>query len=55
MYNNKSMQKYLTKAGSKNIRKSKIGDSRIQVFSEVEEVHRFIDEDFIEEALQCTK
>ena len=55
MYDNKSMQKYLDEAGFKNIRKSKIGDSGIQVFSEVEEVHRFIDGDFIEVALQCTK
>ncbi len=55
MYDNKSMQKYLAEAGFKNIRKCKIGDSGIQVFSEVEEVHRFIDGDFIEVALQCTK
>ena len=55
MYDNKSMQKYLTEAGFKNIRKSQIGDSGIKIFSEVEEKHRFIDEDFIEVALQCTK
>jgi len=55
MYDNKSMQKYLTEAGFKNIRKSKIGDSGIKIFSEVEEKHRFIDGDFIEVALQCTK
>ena len=55
MHDNKLMQKYLAEAGFKNIRKSKIGDSGIQVFSKVEEVHRFIDGDFIEVALQCTK
>jgi hypothetical protein len=55
MYDNKSMQKYLTEAGFKNIRKSKIGDSGIKIFSEVEEKHRFIDGDFIEVAIQCTK
>jgi predicted SAM-dependent methyltransferase len=55
MYDNKSMQKYLTEAGFKNIRKSQIGDSGIKIFSEVEEKHRFIDGDFIEVALQCTK
>ena len=55
MYDNKSMQKYLAEAGFKNIRKSKIGDSEIKVFSEVEEKHRFVDGDFIEVALQCTK
>ena len=49
------MQKYLTEAGFKNIRKCKIGDSGIKVFSEVEEMHRFVDGDFIEVALQCTK
>ena len=55
MYDNKSMQKYLNEAGFKNIRKSIIGDSGIKVFSEVEEKHRFVDGDFIEVALQCTK
>ena len=55
MYDNKSMQKYLTEAGFKNIRKSQIGDSGIEIFAEVEEKHRFIDGDFIEVALQCTK
>lgn len=55
MYDNKSMQKYLTASGFKNIRKCKIGDSGIKVFSEVEEIHRFVDGNFIEVALQCTK
>ena len=55
MYDNNSMQKYLFEAGFKNIRKSKIGDSGIKVFTEVEEKHRFVDQDFIEVALQCTK
>jgi len=55
MYDNKSMQKYLTEAGFKNIRKSQIGDSEIKIFAEVEEKRRFIDGDFIEVALQCTK
>jgi predicted SAM-dependent methyltransferase len=55
MYDNKSMQKNLAEAGFSNIRKSKIGDSGIKVFSEVEEMHRFVDGDFIEVALQCTK
>ena len=55
MYDNKSMQKNLAEAGFRNIRKSKIGDSGIKVFSEVEEMHRFVDGDFIEVALQCTK
>lgn len=55
MYDNKSMQKYLTEAGFKKIRKSQIGDSGIKIFAEVEEKRRFIDGDFIEVALQCTK
>jgi predicted SAM-dependent methyltransferase len=55
MYDNKSMQKNLAEAGFGNIRKCKIGDSGIKVFSEVEEIHRFVDGDFIEVALQCTK
>jgi predicted SAM-dependent methyltransferase len=55
MYDNNSMQKYLTETGFKNIRTATIGDSGIKVFSEVEEIHRFVDGDFIEVALQCTK
>jgi len=55
MYDNKSMQKNLAEAGFRNIRKSKIGDSGIKVFSEVEEIHRFVDGDFIEVAPQYTK
>jgi predicted SAM-dependent methyltransferase len=55
MYDNKSMQKYLAEAGFKNIKKCKIGDSGINIFSEVEELHRFIDGDFVEVAIQCTK
>jgi predicted SAM-dependent methyltransferase len=55
MYDNKSMQKYLTEAGFKNIRKSQIGDSEIKIFAEVEEKRRFVEGDFIEVALQCTK
>ena len=55
MYDNNSMQKYLTETGFKSIRTATIGDSGIKVFSEVEEMHRFIDGDFIEVALQCTK
>jgi predicted SAM-dependent methyltransferase len=55
MYDYKSMQNYLAEAGFKNIKKSKIGDSGIDIFSEVEELHRFIDGDFVEVAIQCTK
>ena len=55
MYDNKSMQNYLAEVGFKNIKKCKIGDSGINVFSEVEELHRFIDGDFVEVAIQCTK
>jgi predicted SAM-dependent methyltransferase len=55
MYDEKSMQKYLSEAGFKNVRKCQFGDSGIEVFSEVEELHRFIDKDFIEVAFQCTK
>jgi predicted SAM-dependent methyltransferase len=55
MYDYKSMQNYLAQAGFKNIKKCKIGDSGIDIFSEVEELHRFIDGDFVEVAIQCTK
>jgi len=55
MYDEKSMQKYLSEAGFKNIKKCQFGDSGIEVFSEVEDRHRFIDNDFIEVAFQCTK
>jgi predicted SAM-dependent methyltransferase len=55
MYDYKSMQNYLAEAGFKNIKKCKIGDSGIDIFSEVEELHRFIDGDFVEVAIQCTK
>jgi predicted SAM-dependent methyltransferase len=55
MYDEKSMQKYLFEAGFKSVRKCQFGDSGIEVFSEVEELHRFIDKDFIEVAFQCTK
>jgi len=55
MYDNKSMQNYLAEAGFKNIKKCKIGDSGIDAFSEVEELHRFIDGDFVEVAIECTK
>ncbi len=55
MYDNKSMQNYLAEVGFKNIKKCKIGDSGIDVFSEVEELRRFIDGDFVEVAIQCTK
>ena len=55
MYDNKSMQKKLHEAGFKSIKKCKIGDSEIDVFSEVEELHRFVDGDFVEVAIQCTK
>jgi predicted SAM-dependent methyltransferase len=55
MYDNKSMQNYLAEIGFKNIKKCKIGDSGIDIFSEVEELHRFIDGDFVEVAIQCTK
>jgi predicted SAM-dependent methyltransferase len=55
MYDNNSIQKYLFESGFKNIRKCKFGDSGISVFSEVEEIHRFIDGDFNEVAIQCTK
>jgi ABC-type Fe3+-hydroxamate transport system substrate-binding protein len=55
MYDYKSMQNYLAEAGFKNMKKCKIGDSGIDIFSEVEELHRFIDGDFVEVAIQCTK
>jgi|TARA_B110000305_G_C19087264_1_gene469087 predicted SAM-dependent methyltransferase len=57
MYDEKSMEKYLSEAGFVNIKKCKFQDSGIEVFSEVEELHRFIDGDdgFIEVAFQCTK
>jgi predicted SAM-dependent methyltransferase len=55
MYDNKSMQNYLAEVGFKNIKKCKIGDSGIDIFSEVEELRRFIDGDFVEVAIQCTK
>jgi hypothetical protein len=55
MYDNKSIQKHLVEAGFKKIKKCKIGDSGINVFSEVEKLHKFIDGDFTEVAIQCTK
>jgi predicted SAM-dependent methyltransferase len=55
MYDEHSIKNYLHQVGFKNIRKCSFNDSGIEVFSEVEEMHRFIDGDFIEVALQCTK
>lgn len=55
MYDNKSTQKNLAEAGFRNIRKSKMGDFELKVFSEVEEIYRFVDGDFIEVVLPCTK
>jgi predicted SAM-dependent methyltransferase len=55
MYDEKSMQRYLFEAGFKNIKKCQFGDSGIEVFLEVEELNRFIDNNFIEVAFQCTK
>ena len=49
------MKKYISETGFKNIRKCQFRDSGIEVFSEVEDHHRFIDKDFIEVAFQCTK
>jgi predicted SAM-dependent methyltransferase len=55
MYDEQSMTNYLSEVGFKNISKCKFNDSGIEVFSEVEDLHRFIDGDFEEVALQCTK
>ena len=55
MYDEDSMKVYLKEAGFKNIERCKYNDSGIVVFSEVEEEHRFVDNDFIELAFQCTK
>jgi predicted SAM-dependent methyltransferase len=55
MYDEQSMTNYLSEVGFKNIRKCKFNDSGIESFSEVEDLHRFIDGDFEEVALQCTK
>jgi hypothetical protein len=49
------MKRYLLEAGFKNIKSCSFNDSNIEVFSEVEDLHRFIDGDFKEVALQCTK
>lgn len=57
MYDADSMKKYLSNVGFKNIQQCKFGDSGINVFKEVEDKHRFIDENFnfVEVAYQCTK
>jgi predicted SAM-dependent methyltransferase len=55
MYDERSMKRYLLEAGFKNIKSCSFNDSNIEVFSEVEDLHRFIDGDFKEVALQCTK
>jgi predicted SAM-dependent methyltransferase len=57
MYDADSMEKYLSDVGFKSIKPCKFGDSGINVFSEVEDGHRFIDNDFnfVEVAFQCTK
>jgi hypothetical protein len=55
MYDERSMKRYLLETGFKNIKSCSFNDSNIEVFSEVEDLHRFIDGDFKEVALQCTK
>jgi predicted SAM-dependent methyltransferase len=55
MYDEQSMINYLSEVGFKNIRKCAFNDSGIEAFTEVEDLHRFIDGDFEEVALQCTK
>lgn len=55
MYDEMSMRNYLLETGFKNLRKCSYGDSGIEVFSELEEKHRFVDGDFTEVAIQCTK
>jgi predicted SAM-dependent methyltransferase len=55
MYDEQSMTNYLSQVGFKNIRKCTFNDSGIEAFTEVEDLHRFIDGDFEEIALQCTK
>jgi len=55
MYDEQSMTNYLSQVGFKNIRKCRFNDSGIEAFTEVEDLHRFIDGDFEEIALQCTK
>jgi predicted SAM-dependent methyltransferase len=55
MYDEQSMTNYLSEVGFRNIKKCEFNDSGIEAFSEVEDLHRFIDGDFKEVALQCTK
>jgi predicted SAM-dependent methyltransferase len=55
MYDEQSMTNYLSQVGFKNIRKCRFNDSGIEAFTEVEDLYRFIDGDFEEIALQCTK
>ena len=55
MYDEQSMMNYLSEVGFINIKKCEFNDSGIEAFSEVEDLHRFIDGDFKEVALQCTK
>jgi hypothetical protein len=55
MYDEQSMMNCLSEVGFRDIRRCVFNDSGIEAFSEVEDLQRFIDEDFIEVALQCTK
>ena len=55
MYDEQSMTNCLSEVGFRDIRRCVFNDSGIEAFSEVEDLQRFIDEDFIEVALQCTK
>ena len=55
MYDEQAMTNYLSEVGFRNIKKCEFNDSGIEAFSEVEDLHRFIDGDFKEVALQCTK
>ena len=55
MYDEDSMRTCLKEAGFKKIERCKYNDSGVDVFSEVEEEYRFVDNDFVELAFQCTK
>lgn len=55
MYDEDSMRTYLKEAGFIKIERCKYNDSGIDVFSEIEEEYRFVDNDFVELAFQCTK
>lgn len=55
MFDSNSLKKVLSNAGFKDIRACKFNDSNIEVFSEVEEIGRFIENDLPAISFHCIK